>query len=194
MTDLFRFYVYAYLREDGTPYYIGKGVGKRAYSTRRTIPRPKERSRIIFLEKKLSNVGALALERRYIRWYGRKDIATGILRNMTDGGDNNSNRNSRRKPHSEETKNKLRLAALRRKPVSEETKRKLSIAAMGRRWSEDQKAKVSKTKKNNPPSPKLLQALARTNLLRRGRPLSAQGRAKRAASLAKRKILLCHDV
>ena len=86
------FYTYAYLRKDDrTPYYIGKGCGKRAYDSSHNVKVPDDKDRIIFLKQNLTEEEAFNHEKYMIAVLGRKDLGTGILRNMSDGGEGHSN-------------------------------------------------------------------------------------------------------
>jgi hypothetical protein len=84
------YYVYFYLREDFTPYYVGKGKGKRAYSHHSNVKRPKIKSNIIIVSDNLSEIQSFILERYYIKWFGRKINNSGILHNKTEGGEGTS--------------------------------------------------------------------------------------------------------
>ncbi len=86
-----KFYVYKYLRADGTPYYIGKGCGSRKHVKANHIL-PKNKEQIVVVAHRLFEHEAFLLEKKLIKLYGRKDLGTGILRNMTDGGDGVSGR------------------------------------------------------------------------------------------------------
>ena len=143
------FYIYAYVRQDGTPYYIGKGCGNRAWNKNKKdiIKPPVYSNHIVIMESNLTELGALALERFYIRWYGRKDNKTGILRNKTDGGEGTSGAKHpylKRRPPSEETKRKI-SEAKRKNPIIEKTKKKWLITYIptGQTWIVDNMKKFS---------------------------------------------------
>jgi hypothetical protein len=85
------YYVYQYLRKDGSPYYIGKGSGRRAYVKQRTISRPTDTTQIQIIARHLSEPEAFLLETKLVALYGRVDLGNGILHNKTDGGDGGHN-------------------------------------------------------------------------------------------------------
>lgn len=157
-----KFYVYAYLRYTtatsiGTPYYIGKGTGSRAFVKHRNAIAPVDRSRIVMLKENLSEQHALELEKFLISWYGRKDLGTGILINVTDGGEGLSNPSietrkmmaDAKRNESIETRKKRSLAARNRpvRPTTEETKLKISLANKGKTRSIESKEKMAAAKK-----------------------------------------------
>ena len=136
-----KFYTYAFLREDKTPYYIGKGTGNRIYSTNRRVKPPKDKSRIIYLKQNLTEEEAFRHEIYMIAIFGRKDLGTGFLDNRTDGGDGVSGW-----VQSEETRRKIGESN-KGKTRSEETRRKFSEAHKGKIHSEEHRRKIGKGNK-----------------------------------------------
>ena len=122
-------YVYQYLREDGSPYYIGKGKKNRKTDSHGKIPVPSNPDRIVILHKNLTDKEAIDIEIALIAKYGRKDKGTGILRNMTDGGQGHAGR-----------------------ITSKETRQKLSEALTGKKmpaFSKEHREKLSQAKRNS---------------------------------------------
>lgn len=135
------YYVYAYLRKsDLTPFYIGKGRGYRAWAKEHRVQVPQDKCRIVIVESNLTNIGALALERRLIRWYGRKDLGTGILRNLTDGGEGALNTLPSMKRKAAVIKsNQMRV-------WTEGSKNKLRLVNHGKKYSPETNAKKGTSK------------------------------------------------
>jgi hypothetical protein len=144
------FYVYAYVRsrsskngETGTPYYIGKGTGTRAFSPNHKVKSPTDRNNVVFLGVNLTEDQAFAAEKHFIQYYGRMDLGQGCLRNRTDGGEGMAGH-----VPGEDTRLKLRNAMTGRqfsqrsiRRMSDARKEVLADPAARRRMSEARKGR-----------------------------------------------------
>lgn len=150
------FYVYAYLRSKntkngvaGTPYYIGKGRGTRAYRLNHSIPIPKNKERIVFLGKGMSECDAFQAEMLLIYFYGRIDRGTGCLHNHTDGGEGPCG-----VVRSAAYRKTMSAACLGRR-ISRETAKKISSSLEGRKrppFSKTWRENISESLKGHPGS------------------------------------------
>ncbi len=151
-----RFYVYAlWIDGEAEPFYIGKGKDERPYdhlypcnydsphgnrhknNTIKKALREGRRIDVYLIEWDLDEEAALELERSWILYYGRKNIGTGCLTNLTDGGEGVSGYR-----HTLETRQ--RLSALRRgKPQSAESVMRRAASNTGKVRTESTKAKIS---------------------------------------------------
>jgi hypothetical protein len=95
------FYTYLWLREDGTPYYVGKGKDRRAFVSHKGHRPPNDDSRIL-VQEFLSEQDAFLAESLLIALYGRWDLGLGRLKNRTNGGEGAAGL-----PHSEQSRRKV---------------------------------------------------------------------------------------
>ena len=148
MVNSNRFYTYAYLREDKTPYYVGKGKGYRIYNkSKREFKPPKDKSRIIYLKQNLTEEEAFKHEIYMIAVFGRKDLGTGILHNRTNGGEGVSgaviSEEHKRKLSEVNKGNTNRLG----KTHSKKTRIQMSEAKQGKTFSQEHRKKISEANK-----------------------------------------------
>jgi len=149
-------YIYFHKKaDDGAIFYVGVGVGRRAY---RESNRSQFWKRIVdkhgytveFPHVNISQEEAKRLEIHYISVYGRIDRGTGTLCNMTDGGDGRSGYKC-----TEETKEKMRRAATgvkfteeRKRKIGEKSRERKSWSVLPIKKSEQHRKNLSASRKN----------------------------------------------
>lgn len=171
------YYVYHYLREDGSPYYVGKGKDQRVFKPHNVPVPPADRIRFVAVD--LTEELAHCIEKEHIALLGRKNNGTGILRNLTDGGEGTSGYN-----HSVATKTKIKniKTGIKRKPFSSEHIENMRFAQADR--SDETRKRMSDSRKGKPKTPEHRAKISESN---KGRMVSNDTREKiRNANVGKK--------
>jgi len=142
-----KYYVYSHRKENGDLFYIGMGSGKRAYKKdtrssfwKKTFNKYGLIVNILFSE--LTKKEAYQIEEYLVRYYGRRNLNTGILVNLTNGGEGDCGY----KPTIETLKLKSKI--LKGKKQSEESNIKRSITLISNRNISKKCKKVIDTETN----------------------------------------------
>ncbi len=168
------YYVYQYIREDGTPYYIGKGKHNRAWEKHKNIPLPIDKERILIIANNLTESQAFNLEKDLILKHGRKNNNTGILHNKTDGGEGVSGN-----VVSDKTK-KILSEINKGKTILPETREKLRIYNTGKKLSADH---IEKIKQKNTGKIKTSETREKMSIAKKGLSKAEQHKLKISQSL-----------
>lgn len=173
------FYIYMYLDQDNIPFYIGKGKDSRykiqghlTVQYRNKLLKNKickvgaNNIKIYFLHENITEEEAFSWESYWIKYIGRRDLGTGTLCNLTDGGE-----------------------GVKGYIVSEETRLKMSEAKKGNSChkgcvcSIETRKKIGKANKGKVRSVEFKQVISKS---RKGKPSPMKG--KKLSNEAKRKI------
>jgi hypothetical protein len=165
------YYVYQYLTEDNTPYYIGKGKDNRINRGHKVVLPPAERR--VIIKDNLTNDEAKEYEKELITKYGRK-VDGGILDNIKinqwacHAGWKHSEETKR--IISEKNKGKVRTEQHKvnyRKPKTAEHAEKIRQANLGRPYDSERSAKISATLKGRKLNPETIAKREATKKMKR---------------------------
>lgn len=147
-------YVYGYLDDNDTLYYVGKGVGNRCYSKDHNVKVPKNRDKIIFFYTNVTDFGAEILECQLIKKYGRKGIDEGGFLLNVCLGNNPPNLKGRHPKHWLGKKQSKEMIEKRVKSTDQKEKQKTKEKTMLERYGvkssfelKDTKEAIAKTHK-----------------------------------------------
>jgi hypothetical protein len=168
--------VYRHIRLDtNEPFYIGIGITeKRAYNRinrsnywKRIVSKTEYRVDILFDD--LSKEEACEKEKEFILLYGRVDLGTGTLVNLTSGGQYTKHSDETKMKISERHKGRIHTDEAKknmlegqrkrtdiRKPCSDETRSKMRIASTGRKHTEESISKMRIASTGKKPSEETL--------------------------------------
>lgn len=165
------FYVYVLISSiDQQPFYVGKGKGTRMYQHLREATRLSNKKRrsvhckiinILSQDGRLqyavtpctSEQHAFNTEKQLILKWGRKDNHTGILHNLTDGGEGSTNLNIDNIKKRAEKHRGMKRSAESRQLMSEcqlKVKAELKALYKGKACSPETSARMSKSRKGKP--------------------------------------------